>query len=48
MANHIAGSGDLKFFQFILSELIIKCAIRFGRFVRILEAQWKKNHYFQC
>jgi hypothetical protein len=42
MANHIAGSGDLNFFQFILSELIIKCAIRFGRFVRILEAEWKK------
>jgi hypothetical protein len=41
MANHIAGSGDLKFFQFILSELIIKCVIRFRRFVRILETQWK-------
>lgn len=41
MANHIAGSGDLNFFQFILSELIIKCAIRFGRFVGILEVQWK-------
>jgi hypothetical protein len=41
MANHIAGSGDLNSFQFTLSELIIKCVIRFGRFVRILEAQWK-------
>jgi len=42
MANHIARSGDVNFFQFILSELISKCAIRFGRFVRILEAEWKK------
>jgi hypothetical protein len=41
MANHIAGSGDPNFFQFILSELIIKCATRFGRLVKILEAQWK-------
>jgi hypothetical protein len=41
MANHFAGSGHPNFFQFILSELTIKFAMRFGRFVRILEAQWK-------
>jgi hypothetical protein len=31
----------LIFFLIILSELIIKCVIGFGRFVRILEDQWK-------
>jgi hypothetical protein len=31
----------LIFFLIILSELIIKCVIGIGRFVRILEDQWK-------
>ncbi len=39
MANEIAGFGDLNLF--ILNELAIKYVIEFGRFVRILEGQWK-------
>ncbi len=40
MANEIAEFGDLNFFFFslvVLSELILKCVIGFGRFVRMLE-----------
>jgi hypothetical protein len=29
------------FFLFMLSEQIITCVIRFGRFVRVLKDQWK-------
>jgi hypothetical protein len=29
------------FFLVIFSEFIVKCVIRFGRFVRILEDLWK-------
>ncbi len=29
------------FFLVIISEFIVKCVIRFGRFVRILEDKWK-------
>ncbi len=42
MDNEIAGFCGLNFFYLIiLSELIIKCVIGIGRFVRILEDQWK-------
>jgi hypothetical protein len=42
MANEIVGFGVWKFFPLvILSELIIQCVIRFGRFMRILKHQWK-------
>jgi hypothetical protein len=42
MPNEIAGFGWFQFFFLvILSELIVKCVIRFGRFVNILENQWK-------
>ncbi len=38
MANEIVRFGDLIFvLKFILSELIIKCVIKFGRFVKILK-----------
>ncbi len=52
MTNEIIGSGD--FFSknlLILSELLFKGVIRFGRFVKILNHQWKmvkKDQYFQC
>jgi len=37
-AEEIAGFGGLDFFFLdILSELIVKCVMRFSRFVRILE-----------
>jgi hypothetical protein len=39
MANEIAEFGDLNLF--ILNELTMKYVIEFGRFVRILEDQWK-------
>ncbi len=44
---------DLVIFLFfiILSELLFKGVIRFGRFVKILNHQWKmieKDQYFQC
>ncbi len=44
MANEIAGFGNWWsefFFLVTFSEFIVKCVIRFGRFVRILEDQWK-------
>jgi hypothetical protein len=42
MANEIARFGDLIFvYKVILSELINKYVIEFGRFVKILKAQWK-------
>lgn len=42
MANQIVRFGDLIFvLKVILSELIIKCVIEFGRFVKILKDQWK-------
>jgi hypothetical protein len=42
MPNEIAGFGGLSFFFLvILSELIVKCVTGFGRFVNILENQWK-------
>jgi hypothetical protein len=42
MANKIARFGDLSLFIYlILNELTIKYVIEFGRFVRILEDQWK-------
>jgi hypothetical protein len=31
----------------MLSELIVKCVIGFGKLVRILENEWKGDHYFQ-
>jgi len=39
MANAMTRFGDLNLF--ILNELTIKYVIEFGRFVRILEDQWK-------
>ncbi len=42
IANEIAGFGDLNlFFLVILRELTIKCVIGLGKFVEILEDQWK-------
>jgi len=47
VTNEIAGFGGLSLFIYLfiifwlLSELKIKCVIGFGRFVRILEDQWK-------
>ncbi len=35
------------FFLVIWSEIIVKCVIRFGRFVRILE-MLERDHCFQC
>jgi hypothetical protein len=37
--NQIAGSAGLNYFIVILSELIAKCTIGFGRLVTILEDQ---------
>jgi hypothetical protein len=51
LANEIAGIGDLKVFLVILSELRIKCVIRFDSPLRIIEEQWKMaqgDPYFQC
>jgi hypothetical protein len=52
MANEITRFGDfILFFLIILSELLFKGVIRFGRFVKILNHQWKmveKDQYFQC
>jgi hypothetical protein len=40
IVNEIAGFGGLNlFFLVILSELTIKCVIRLGKFVEILEDQ---------
>jgi hypothetical protein len=42
MANEIVRFGGLVFvLKIILSELIIKCVIGFGRFVKIPKDQWK-------
>ncbi len=44
LVNKIVGFGGLNvlfFFLVILSELIITCVIRFGRFVKVLKDQWK-------
>jgi hypothetical protein len=43
MANEITGFGGLIFFSHlvILGELRVKYVIRLGRFVKILEDQWK-------
>jgi len=41
MANEIAGFGGLNLFLVILSNIVIKFIIGFGRFTRILEDQWK-------
>jgi hypothetical protein len=51
MANEIIGFGDFIFFLIILSKLLFKGKIRFCRFVKILNHQWKmveKDQYFQC
>jgi hypothetical protein len=39
MGNEVVGFGAQNLFS--LSELIIKCVIGFGKFVRILNNQWK-------
>jgi hypothetical protein len=40
MASEIAGFGGLIIFlKIMLSELIVKCAIGFGRFLRIMKDQ---------
>jgi hypothetical protein len=40
--NRIACTMWFEFvFLVIFSELIVQCVIRFGRFVRMLEYQWK-------
>jgi hypothetical protein len=40
MANEIVGFDDLIFvLNVVLSELIIKCVIEFGRFAKILKDQ---------
>ncbi len=41
MANQIVELVIRIFFLTIFSELIVKCVIGFGRFVRILKDQWK-------
>jgi hypothetical protein len=41
MGNEIVGFGGLNFFLIIVNELIVKCLIRFGAFVRVLKDQWK-------
>jgi hypothetical protein len=41
MANQIVKLVIQIFFLTIFSELIIKCVIGFGRFVRILKDPWK-------
>jgi hypothetical protein len=52
MTNEIVGFGNsIFFFLIILSELLIKGVIRFGKFVKILNHEWKmveKDQYFQC
>jgi hypothetical protein len=52
MANECTGFGDFILFSFIIKrELLFKCVIRFGMFVKILNHQWKmveKDQYFQC
>jgi hypothetical protein len=51
MANEIIRFGDFFFFLIILSELLFKGVIRFGRFVKFLNHQWKmieKDQCFQC
>jgi hypothetical protein len=52
MVNEITGLGDLFIFSLsILSELLFKGVIRFGRFVKKFNHQWKmveKDQYFQC
>jgi len=46
VANEIAGIGDLNVFLVILSELRIKCVIRFDSPLRIIEDQWKMTLTF--
>jgi hypothetical protein len=41
MANQIVRFGVIFVLKVILSQLIIKCVIEFGRFVKILNDQWK-------
>jgi len=42
MPMKIAGIGGANFFSLVIcSELRVKCVIRFGGFVRILEDQWR-------
>jgi len=41
MANQIVKLVIQFIFLTIFSELIVKCVIGFGRFVRILKDQWK-------
>jgi hypothetical protein len=52
MVNEITGFGDFLFFSLIiLNELLFKGVIRFGRFVKNINRQWKmveKDQYFQC
>jgi len=52
MTNEITGFGGfILFFLIILSELLFKGVIRFSRFVKKLNHQWKmveKDQYFQC
>jgi hypothetical protein len=51
MVNEIIGFGSLIFFPLIiLNEKIVKCIIKFGRFVKILKDHLKSvemNHHFQ-
>jgi hypothetical protein len=50
LTDEIAGIGDLNVFLVILSELRIKCVIRFDSPLRIIEDQWKMaqgDPYFQ-
>jgi hypothetical protein len=51
MVDEIIGFGGLNFFQLIiLNEKIIKCIIKFGRFMKILKNHLKSvemNHHFQ-
>ncbi len=39
MVNDIVGFGGFNYFLIILNELIVKCVIGFGRFVRVLKHQ---------
>jgi len=51
MVNEIIGFGDFFFFLIILSGQLFKGVIRFGRFVKKFNHQWKmveKDQYFQC
>ncbi len=51
MVDEIIGFGSLNYFQLIiLSEKIVKCVLKFDRFVKILNDHLKSvemNHHFQ-